>query len=384
MVLETFQLWKKFQALYHNILTVYSKYCILYIILDCTLKQPNYSSELGSYSHEELLYSLQSLPNTRLKGLNERDLNYLINNPEFTGQKLELKEINVENADTNELLTELSMLIKENKLKDQLIWKELVNSIEISNRKYLEWNGLNGSINPIIKPEGGEKYLFPITKSMEEIVESNEENINNNSNIIISDKITNVGLVPYSICKYINNNNNNEKKMLEVNMNDKIKIEIELPTKDLSVKYNTKTATIPNNANAAITTSITESITRIIMNDNTFERISNLNEIHFISFNKDENIKSSLSKDILQRCRIYSINNVDLNTFIKCMNKSKTELKIEELYLENYLDISNQKLSLYSDIKSVLPRGNRDLEYEVDHLNKQLKNIMDFVTKSIL
>lgn len=310
---------------------------------------------------------MQSVSNTKLKSLDDKELDTLMNDPEFTGKKLDSKEIVVENQNTNEVLNELSMIIKENRLKDQLIWKELVNTIEINNKKYLEWNGLNGSINPSIKSENNETYRIPISKTLEEI---NKED----KSIIISDSITNITLIPFSIYKFLNNNNNNQQ-LLEIHMNDKMIIELSLPNKDLSIKYNSETK--PEIA------TVTDNITRIIMNNNSLKRINNINEIHYISINNNKEFKSVLSKDILQRCKIYSINNEDLHNFIKCMNKNKPEIRLKELYLENFLEISNQKLSLYSDIKSVLPRVNKDLNYEVDHLNKQMKSIMDFITNSI-
>lgn len=311
---------------------------------------------------------MQSVSNTKLKSLDDKELDTLMNDPEFTGKKLDSKEIVVENQNTNEVLNELSMIIKENRLKDQLIWKELVNTIEINNKKYLEWNGLNGSINPSIKSENNETYRIPISKTLEEI---NKED----KSIIISDSITNITLIPFSIYKFLNNNNNNNQQLLEIHMNDKMIIELSLPNKDLSIKYNSETK--PEIA------TVTDNITRIIMNNNSLKRINNINEIHYISINNNKEFKSVLSKDILQRCKIYSINNEDLHNFIKCMNKNKPEIRLKELYLENFLEISNQKLSLYSDIKSVLPRVNKDLNYEVDHLNKQMKSIMDFITNSI-
>lgn len=307
---------------------------------------------------------MQSVSNTKLKSLDDKELDTLMNDPEFTGKKLDSKEIVVENQNTNEVLNELSMIIKENRLKDQLIWKELVNTIEINNKKYLEWNGLNGSINPSIKSENNETYRIPISKTLEEI---NKED----KSIIISDSIANITLIPFSIYKFLNNNNNNNQQLLEIHMNDKMIIELSLPNKDLSIKYNSETKPEIDN------------ITRIIMNNNSLKRINNINEIHYISINNNKEFKSVLSKDILQRCKIYSINNEDLHNFIKCMNKNKPEIRLKELYLENFLEISNQKLSLYSDIKSVLPRVNKDLNYEVDHLNKQMKSIMDFITNSI-
>lgn len=310
---------------------------------------------------------MQSVSNTKLKSLDDKELDTLMNDPEFTGKKLGSKEIVVENQNTNEVLNELSMIIKENRLKDQLIWKELVNTIEINNKKYLEWNGLNGSINPSIKSENNETYRIPISKTLEEI---NKED----KSIIISDSITNIRLIPFSIYKFLNNNNNNQQ-LLEIHMNDKMIIELSLPSKDLSIKYNSETK--PEIA------TVTDNFTRIIMNNNSLKRINNINEIHYISINNNKEFKSVLSKDILQRCKIYSINNEDLHNFIKCMNKNKPEIRLKELYLENFLEISNQKLSLYSDIKSVLPRVNKDLNYEVDHLNKQMKSIMDFITNSI-
>lgn len=311
---------------------------------------------------------MQSVSNTKLKSLDDKELDTLMNDPEFTGKKLDSKEIVVENQNTNEVLNELSMIIKENRLKDQLIWKELVNTIEINNKKYLEWNGLNGSINPSIKSENNETYRIPISKTQEEI---NKED----KSIIISDSIANITLIPFSIYKFLNNNNNNNQQLLEIHMNDKMIIELSLPNKDLSIKYNSETK--PEIA------TVTDNITRIIMNNNSLKRINNINEIHYISINNNKEFKSVLSKDILQRCKIYSINNEDLHNFIKCMNKNKPEIRLKELYLENFLEISNQKLSLYSDIKSVLPRVNKDLNYEVDHLNKQMKSIMDFITNSI-
>lgn len=311
---------------------------------------------------------MQSVSNTKLKSLDDKELDTLMNDPEFTGKKLDSKEIVVENQNTNEVLNELSMIIKENRLKDQLIWKELVNTIEINNKKYLEWNGLNGSINPSIKSENNETYRIPISKTLEEI---NKED----KSIIISDSIANITLIPFSIYKFLNNNNNNNQQLLEIHMNDKMIIELSLPNKDLSIKYNSETK--PEIA------TVTDNITRIIMNNNSLKRINNINEIHYISINNNKEFKSVLSKDILQRCKIYSINNEDLHNFIKCMNKNKPEIRLKELYLENFLEISNQKLSLYSDIKSVLPRVNKDLNYEVDHLNKQMKSIMDFITNSI-
>lgn len=311
---------------------------------------------------------MQSVSNTKLKSLDDKELDTLMNDPEFTGKKLDSKEIVVENQNTNEVLNELSMIIKENRLKDQLIWKELVNTIEINNKKYLEWNGLNGSINPSIKSENNETYRISISKTLEEI---NKED----KSIIISDSITNITLIPFSIYKFLNTNNNNNQQLLEIHMNDKMIIELSLPNKDLSIKYNSETK--PEIA------TVTDNITRIIMNNNSLKRISNINEIHYISINNNKEFKSVLSKDILQRCKIYSINNEDLHNFIKCMNKNKPEIRLKELYLENFLEISNQKLSLYSDIKSVLPRVNKDLNYEVDHLNKQMKSIMDFITNSI-
>lgn len=311
---------------------------------------------------------MQSVSNTKLKSLDDKELDTLMNDPEFTGKKLDSKEIVVENQNTNEVLNELSMIIKENRLKDQLIWKELVNTIEINNKKYLEWNGLNGSINPSIKSENNETYRIPISKTLEEI---NKED----KSIIISDSIANITLIPFSIYKFLNNNNNNNQQLLEIHMNDKMIIELSLPNKDLSIKYNSETK--PEIA------TVTDNITRIIMNNNSLKRINNINEIHYISINNNKEFKSVLSKDILQRCKIYSINNEDLHNFIKCMNKNKPEIRLKELYLENFLEISNQKLSLYSDIKSVLPRVNKDLNYEVDHLNKQMKSIMHFITNSI-
>lgn len=311
---------------------------------------------------------MQSVSNTKLKSLDDKELDTLMNDPEFTGKKLDSKEIVVENQNANEVLNELSMIIKENRLKDQLIWKELVNTIEINNKKYLEWNGLNGSINPFIKSENNETYRIPISKTLEEI---NKED----KSIIISDSITNITLIPFSIYKFLNNNNNNNQQLLEIHMNDKMIIELSLPNKDLSIKYNSETK--PEIA------TVTDNFTRIIMNNNSLKRINNINEIHYISINNNKEFKSVLSKDILQRCKIYSINNEDLHNFIKCMNKNKPEIRLKELYLENFLEISNQKLSLYSDIKSVLPRVNKDLNYEVDHLNKQMKSIMDFITNSI-
>lgn len=311
---------------------------------------------------------MQSVSNTKLKSLDDKELDTLMNDPEFTGKKLDSKEIVVENQNTNEVLNELSMIIKENRLKDQLIWKELVNTIEINNKKYLEWNGLNGSINPSIKSENNETYRIPISKTLEEI---NKED----KSIIICDSIANITLIPFSIYKFLNNNNNNNQQLLEIHMNDKMIIELSLPNKDLSIKYNSETK--PEIA------TVTDNITRIIMNNNSLKRINNINEIHYISINNNKEFKSVLSKDILQRCKIYSINNEDLHNFIKCMNKNKPEIRLKELYLENFLEISNQKLSLYSDIKSVLPRVNKDLNYEVDHLNKQMKSIMDFITNSI-